>query len=86
MTVTGRPLYELSQTEFMFAAGQATYRVAMDIDTRCVNSRGKLLGGYQFVSRIAMITSLPLTITGTLDGTTLEARTILLPTTKDAIT
>jgi hypothetical protein len=86
MTLTGRPLYELSETEFMFSTGSGVYDVTMDLSTRCVNLTGKLLGGYQFVSRIIMATSLPITVTGTATGRTMKADTVLLPTTKDRIT
>lgn len=86
ITVTGHGLFELSETEFRFAADSGTYTVVMDLSTRCVNLRGKLLGGYQIVSRILMITSLPLTITGPVEGSMMRAQTVLIPTNKDALT
>jgi hypothetical protein len=86
VTVTGHALFVRSETELAFSDGGRTWTVRMDLATRCVNLRGKLLGGYQLVARIAMITSLPLTITGPADGTTILAQTILVPTDKDALT
>ena len=86
ITVTGSALYELSQTEFVFSAGAKTYNVTMDLTTQAVNLNGKLLGGYQIVSQIIPVTSLQLTITGTLSGSTIMAQTVLIPTTKDKIT
>ncbi|MBI3747550.1 MAG: hypothetical protein HY262_01675 [Chloroflexi bacterium] len=85
-TITGHGLLVLSETEFRFAANSGTYTVVMDLSTRCVNLRGKLLGGYQLVSRILMITSLPITITGPVDGSTIRAQTVLIPTDRDALT
>jgi hypothetical protein len=86
VTVTGRPLYSKSETEFVFSDGATTWDVSMDLSTRCVNLRGSLLGGYQFVTRIMLVTSLPLTVTGIATGTSILARTVLLPTDKDKIT
>jgi len=86
INVTGHALYELSQTEFVFSDGTKTYNVTMDLTTRAINLNGKLLGGYQIVSQIIPVTSLPLTITGTVSGSTITAQTILIPTTKDKIT
>jgi hypothetical protein len=86
IAVTGHGLLELSETQFRFAADSGTYTVVMDVQTRCVNLRGKLLGGYQIVARILMVTSLPITITGTVDGATLHATTVLIPADKDALT
>lgn len=85
-TITGHGLLVLSETEFRFAANSGTYTVVMDLSTRCVNLRGKLLGGYQLVSRILMITSLPITITGPVDGLTLRAPAVRIPTDKDTLT
>lgn len=86
VSVTGHGTLVLSETEFRFAADSGTYTVVMDVATRFVNLRGKLLGGYQLVARILMITSLPITVTGTLDGSTIRAQTVLIPTDKDALT
>lgn len=86
LTIVGHGQFARSETEFIFTDGAATYDVKMDLSTRCVNLRGKLLGGYQLVSRLLMTTSLPLTITGTFDGRLLLAQTVLVPTTKDALT
>jgi len=86
ISVTGYALYELSSTEFGFSSGAKTYNVTMDLTTQAVNLNGKLLGGYQIVSQLIPVSSLQLTITGTLSGSTIMAQTILIPTTKDKIT
>jgi len=86
VNVTGYAQYELSQTEFVFNTGTATYNVTMDLTTQAINLNGKLLGGYQIVSQIIPVTSLQLTVTGTLSGSTIMAQTVLIPTTKDKIT
>jgi hypothetical protein len=85
ITITGHGLLSLSETQFRFAAADGTYTVVMDLSTKCVNLRGKLLGGYQLVSRILMATALPLTITGPVDGLTIRAQTVLIPNDKDAL-
>jgi hypothetical protein len=58
----------------------------MDETTRCMNLKGALLGGSQFISQIILITSLPISITGIVNGSTITAQTVLLQTDKDNIT
>jgi hypothetical protein len=83
INVTGYAQYELSQTEFVFVTATKTYNVTMDITTQTINLNGKLLGGYQIVS---VLIPLQLTVSGILNGTTIMAQTVIIPTTKDRLT
>ena len=83
INVSGYAQYGLSQTEFVFVTATKTYNVTMDLSTQAVNLNGKLLGGYQIVS---VLIPLQLTVRGTLDGSTIMAQTVIIPTTKDKLT
>jgi hypothetical protein len=86
INVTGHGLYKQSDTQFVFSDGAHMYNVTMDVTTQVINLRNKIIGGYQLVAAILMVTSEPLTITGTLSDGTIMAQTVLIPTNKDAIT
>ncbi|MGE5297599.1 MAG: hypothetical protein ACM3KM_00350 [Acidobacteriaceae bacterium] len=78
-TITGIVMAKYSNNNFLLNIGAKNYTVVMDAfgGTRVINSRGSL-APWQFIQ-----VGNSVTVTGILSGMSIDAQTVLIPTTKD---